>query len=123
MSADPRIVAEAAKVAAWRRDNDLEMDEYFAYAWVSFDEALTDAGRPVAEAWARVRGIQAGGQGFSLRAAPIFKMEKDVAKPEVIRKRTDSAPLGVRQYRSGPVVGKPARYFAAPICPPRWSLT
>ena len=48
---------EAAKVLQWRQDNGLESDDDFKFVFTSHSEALANAGRAVADAWAICQGL------------------------------------------------------------------
>jgi len=52
---DEISIAGREKVCRWRRDNLLLNDQDFAYVYVTFDEAYSNAGRAVAMAWSRSR--------------------------------------------------------------------
>jgi hypothetical protein len=52
---DRRAMAEKERVTRWRTDNLLQDDLDFAYVFVDFEEAYSNAGRAVAVSWSRAR--------------------------------------------------------------------
>jgi hypothetical protein len=52
---DERAVAEMSLVNAWRTKNFLQHDLDFAYVFVDVEQAYSQAGRAVAQAWSRAR--------------------------------------------------------------------
>ena len=86
---DKRIAIDAAKVDRWRQAKRLagpKNDANFAFWFSSYEEAKTDAGRAVAQAWEKMRNHVR--PQMALRAAAIVSEERRTSSP----KRESSTP-------------------------------
>jgi len=104
---DERAVAEKERVNKWRAENLLQDNLDFAYVYVDFEEAYSQAGRAVAVAWSRARvsaepGMAADMAKISAVEATATKIRKvdERRKASVSKKKMAKAPL-LRQPGEG----------------------
>ena len=91
-----QVEAEAVKVETWCRQNGLQSSSDLAFYFVSYEEALSEAGRAVARSWQVAR--QSSEQGVAGLVRGLFAAEKkgqEMPKPSI-------------SPRLKPVVAKPS---------------
>ena len=95
-------MVEEDRVRTWRRQHRLEDEGDFAFYFIDYDQALTNAGRAVAHAWLEARHASMGGmlQQVEQTIREVDSRAPATLRPLQIKPKQRKRPLRLRENQA-----------------------